>query len=189
MKIPHRLRRHWFPLAIAAGFPVYALVHSGPGNSCSPLLPNLIPTAYGAGLPATISQAPAWELKTVDGATLSSADFAGQPVVLNFWGTWCPPCREEIPALIKLQSEFEDRGLAVIGIAAEQNPAGLGKFVDQNEINYPVVLADAEVLAAYGGVKVFPTTFFINAEGKVVSYVEGALPYETFEKAAKSLFK
>ncbi len=189
MTIPPRLRRHWFPLALAAGFPVFAFLHSGPCRSCSPLLPNLIPTAHAAGLPRTISQAPSWELKSVDGTTLSSADFAGQPVVLNFWGTWCPPCREEIPALIKLQREFEDRGLAVIGIAAEQNPAGLAKFVEENEMNYPVVHADADVLSAYGGVKIFPTTFFIDADGKVVSYVEGALPYETFAKAAESLFK
>lgn len=189
MFIPPRVRRHWIPLALVAGFPIYAMLHSGPNRSCSPVLPNLIPTAHAAGLPKNIGIAPAWELKSVDGTILSSADFVGQPVVLNFWGTWCPPCREEIPALIKLQREFEDRGLAVIGIAAEQNPAGLGMFVKRNEMNYPVVLADAEVLAAYGGIQVFPTTFFIDTKGKVVSYVEGALPYEAFAKATEALFK
>ncbi len=179
-------RRHWIPLALVFGFPVYALLQSGSGRSCSPVLPGLIPTA-AAALPNKVIPAPAWTLTTVDGETLSGSDFAGQAVVLNFWGTWCAPCREEIPALVQLQNDFADRGLTVIGIAAEPNPGGLAAFVEKTGINYPVVLANAEVLAAYGGIDVFPTTFFIDPSGKIRKFVQGSMDYEGFARAAESI--
>jgi peroxiredoxin len=182
---PNR-RRHWLVLALVFGFPVYALLNSGPGRSCSPVLPGLIPTA-SAALPNKVIPAPEWELKTAAGETISSRDFAGQTVVLNFWGTWCPPCREEIPALVQLQKDFADRGLTVIGIAAEPNPAGLDAFAKKAGINYPVALATKDVLAAYGGIDVFPTTFFIDREGKIRKFVQGSMDYAGFAQAAESI--
>ncbi len=179
-------RRHWLAIALVFGFPVYALLHSGPGRSCSPLLPGLIPTATAA-LPNRVIPAPEWTLETPGGKKISSADFAGQTVVLNFWGTWCPPCREEIPALVELQKNFADRGVTVIGIAAEPNPAGLAAFAESAGINYPIAFATDEVRAAYGGIEVFPTTFFIDRDGKIRKFVEGSMDYDGFAQAVESI--
>ncbi len=180
--------RHWFALALVLGFPVYALLHSGPARSCSPLLPGLIPTATAA-LPTSVVPAPEWTLETPDGKTISNHDFAGKPIVLNFWGTWCPPCREEIPALIELQKTFADRGLTVIGVAIESNPGVLPDFIEKNAINYPVVLGNEKTLTDFGGVQVFPTTFFIDRAGKIKKYVEGSMEFDGFAKAASSILE
>ncbi len=188
MKRRSSLRRHWFPIAIVAGFPIYALLHSDATRSCAPL-PGLIPTSVAADLPTAKTAAPSWELTSVEGTKISSDEFAGKTIVLNFWGTWCPPCREEIPTLVELQKEFADQNLQVIGIAIENDPSGLGTFVDRNEINYPIALGDGKVLEAYGAGQVFPTTFFISPDGRIASYVEGALPYEAFKKATQALLK
>ncbi len=186
MKRQPYFRRHWFAIALVFGFPVYDFLESGSSRTCAPLMPGIIPTATAA-LPVRVGPAPEWSLEKPEGGTISSTDFAGKAVILNFWGTWCPPCVEEIPALVRLQSEFADRDLAVIGIAAEPNSAALASFVKEAGINYPVALADRDTLSAYGNVRVFPTTFFIDREGNIRSYIEGPLDFEKFKQAAESI--
>ncbi len=182
-----RLKQHWIVLAIAFAFPIYALVTQlkGPRDTCSPLLAGLpiLPIAQAqAADPSEKFQAPEWELKDVAGKTVKSSDFKGKVVMLNFWGTWCPPCVAEIPDLIALQKQFADRGFTVIGAAYEPNPEAVTEFVKEHGINYPVVLADKETLAAFRNVEAFPTSIFIDRDGVVTTTTVGLMEPGTFEK-------
>ncbi len=125
--------------------------------------------------------APAWKLAGLDGKPVSLADFKGKVVVLDFWATWCAPCRDEIPGFVELQKQFGDRGLVVVGVSLDEEGAPfVQKFVRQHGVSYPVVLGSREVVAAYDGVDALPTTFIIDREGKIVKGHRGFTPPETF---------
>src|SRR5260370_31331961 len=105
---------------------------------------------------------PAWELKGVDGKPVKSSDFAGKVVILDFWATWCGPCRMEIPSFIELQKQYADKGLVVVGVSLDQDGASVVKScMDKAGINYPGVLCDETIVNALGGVEGIPTTFLI----------------------------
>lgn len=132
--------------------------------------------------------APGWELPDLDGKIVHSTDFKGKVVVLDFWATWCPPCRAEIPDFIALQKKYAAQGLTVIGISVDQ--AGLKtvkSFAKKNAINYPVVLADGKVEAAFGGIDGLPTTFIIDRTGHIVKQHLGFTAPEEIEKEIKAL--
>jgi len=130
--------------------------------------------------------APAWKLRTPDGREVSSTDFAGKVMVVNFWATWCPPCRAEIPDLIELQKKYGNEGLVIVGISLDQDGAGVvGKFVEAKGINYPVVLGDDAVVAAFGGFEGIPTTFIIDRQGQIRDRLTGADTAAGFEKRFK----
>ncbi len=133
--------------------------------------------------------APAWELKDLEGKAVKLSDFKGKVVLLNFWATWCPPCREEIPDLIALQNQYRDQGLAVIGISFDREPGTVKSFAARHKINYPLVMADQETAAAYGNVEAIPTTFFIDREGKVAGAHAGGADKATLEAGIKPLFE
>ena len=145
-------------------------------------LPSLVPSAQAAEASPSIT-APAWELKDVDGKTVKSSDFAGKVVVLDFWATWCPPCKAEIPGFVELQKQYGDKGLVIVGVSLdEQGPEVVTPFMNQFSINYPVVMGDAKIVQAFGGIRGIPTTFVIDRSGKIVSGHVGFAPKETFEK-------
>ena len=144
-------------------------------------------TTLAAG-PESGQVAPAWELKDLDGNAVKLADFKGKVVLLNFWATWCPPCRAEIPDLISLQQQYSPRGLVVIGVAMDQGGAAIVRpFVKKFGIEYPTVIGNQEITAAYGGVEVVPTTFVIDRKGKVVVEQKGAAARAEFESEIKPL--
>jgi thiol-disulfide isomerase/thioredoxin len=107
-------------------------------------------------------------------------------VLVNFWATWCPPCRMEIPELIKLQEEHRDR-LQIIGISEDDEADQVHAFVQKMGINYPVVMATPELVAAYGGVAALPTTFVVDTDGRVVQRHLGILDAETTDREVRSL--
>jgi thiol-disulfide isomerase/thioredoxin len=117
----------------------------------------------------TTRLAPGWDLRGLDSKTVHSTDFMGNVVVLDFWATWCPPCRAEIPGLVGLQKKYGAHGLAVVAVSVDE--AGLKavkSFAEKNGVNYPVVLTDNKVVDAYGGIDGLPTTFIIDRAGHIV---------------------
>jgi peroxiredoxin len=130
--------------------------------------------------------APAFQLPNLSGKSVSLKDFKGKVVILDFWATWCPPCRMEIPGFIDLQKSYGAKGLQVVGVALDQ-PDRVKSFVAANGINYPVVLGNNQIVSSYGGITGIPTTFLIDKEGRIVEKFEGMRPKETFETAIKKL--
>ena len=132
--------------------------------------------------------APSWELADLEGKTVRSTDLKGKVVVLDFWATWCPPCRAEIPDFIALQKKYSAVGLAVIGVSVDQASLKTVKaFAEKNGINYPVVLADNKIVDSFGGIDGLPTTFIIDRKGNIVKQHLGFTPSTTIEKEVKAL--
>jgi peroxiredoxin len=140
------------------------------------------------GLPASgaAGTAPAFTLNDISGKSVSLADFKGKVVILDFWATWCPPCRREIPDFISIQKEYGGRGVQVVGIALDELPK-VQAFVRDNGMQYPVLIGDDNVVARYGGIEGIPTTFIIDRSGKIVERFEGFRPRSTFVSAITPL--
>jgi thiol-disulfide isomerase/thioredoxin len=131
--------------------------------------------------------APSFQARDLSGNTVSSADWKGKVVLLNFWATWCPPCREEIPELISLQKQYKDR-LQIIGVSEDDDPPQkVLQFVQRAGMNYPVVMATTELTDAYGGVPALPTSFVIDPQGRVVQRHTGEYPIETYDQEIRAL--
>ena len=130
--------------------------------------------------------APAWTLKNLEGQDVSFAQFKGKVVVIDFWATWCGPCRMEIPGYIELQKKYGKDGLVIIGISIDQNGAGsVKKFVNKNGMNYTIVMGDEKVVEAFGGVEVIPTTFLIDREGRIIHQKSGVWAHAEYEALVK----
>ncbi|HEY1765453.1 MAG TPA: TlpA disulfide reductase family protein [Opitutaceae bacterium] len=127
--------------------------------------------------------APAWKLKDLDGKVVSSDDFKGKVVVLDFWATWCVPCRGEIPGYIAMQKKYGPEGLVFVGVSVdEEGPEVVRKFVKTHGINYPIVMFNEDILNAFAPIEGYPTTFIIDRDGNIVDKKIGAKPTEFYEK-------
>lgn len=135
---------------------------------------------------AEARMAPAWNLKGTDGKPVSSGDFKGKVVVVDFWATWCPPCVAEIPGYVKLQEKYAKDGLVIVGISLDEGGVDLvKKFAASKKINYPLAMGDGAVVEAFGGVEAIPTTFVIDREGRIQHKKVGAVKEEEFESVLK----
>lgn len=131
--------------------------------------------------------APPLQARTLSGAAASKAEWNGKVVLINFWATWCPPCREEIPEMISLQKQFKDR-LQIIGVSEDDDPPeAVLKFAQQKGINYPVIMSTPELIASYGGVPALPTTFLIDTQGRVVQKHAGLYPMDSYVREIRAL--
>jgi thiol-disulfide isomerase/thioredoxin len=131
---------------------------------------------------------PNWELKDPDGRTVRSSDFKGKVVVLDFWATWCGPCRAEIPGFVALQKKYAPEGLVVVGASVDESGAAtVEPFTQKFGMNYPVVLADKKMEQAFGGIEAIPTTFIIDRAGRVVKKHLGFADKDDFEQEIKLL--
>jgi thiol-disulfide isomerase/thioredoxin len=154
---------------------------------------SLVIAALGVALPALQADdgfkpfpAPAWVLQDVGGKTVSSEQFKGKVVVLDFWATWCGPCRSEIPGYVELQKKYGDVGLVVVGVSLDRGgPEVVKKFVEEQKINYVIVMGDDKIADAFGGVDAIPTTFIIDRAGTARFRKEGAMEHEEFEAILK----
>jgi thiol-disulfide isomerase/thioredoxin len=126
--------------------------------------------AGGDPLDPTGKAAPDFTLQTLDGKSVSLSSFRGRAVLLNFWATWCGPCKIEMPWFVELQKQYGPQGLQIVGVAMDDSsPQDIQTFVKEMGVNYPVLVGKEAVGQAYGGVDVLPTTFFIDRDGKIVS--------------------
>ena len=134
------------------------------------------------------ANAPEFQLEDLGGRTVRLSDYRGKVVLLNFWATWCPPCRAEMPDLVRLQKENESRGLQIIGITY---PAYIRKAVRrlarQLKLNYPILYGSRELGAKYDVGEVLPATIVIDREGKIRGRILGILEPEEFEQSVKPL--
>jgi peroxiredoxin len=135
-----------------------------------------------AALPK-LGPAPAWRLKDVNGKEVTSADFKGKVVVLDFWATWCPPCVHEIPGYTELQKKYGKDGLVIVGVSLDQGgPAVVKPFASKMAINYPLVMGDEAIQAAFGGLEAIPTTFLIDRSGQIRDRKVGAEETASYEQ-------
>jgi thiol-disulfide isomerase/thioredoxin len=131
--------------------------------------------------------APQFSLTDISGQKLSLADYKGKVVLLDFWATWCGPCRIEIPEFVQLQKRYRDQGLAVIGISMDDGPRPVKEFYKQFNMNYPVALGDDKLAELYGGVLGLPTTMVIGRDGRIYAKHVGATDISVFEAEIKEL--
>ncbi len=145
-----------------------------------------------AVLPATTfgqsTRVPDLALRDLSGRTIRVSDYKGKVVLLNFWATWCPPCRAEMPDLVKMQREYKSRGLQIIGVTyPPETPAAVRRFVRRLRVNYPVALGTKETKRLFDDGETLPLTIIIGRDGKVIDRVEGILLPEEFEQKIKPL--
>jgi len=135
-------------------------------------------------------KAPDFSLKSVDGKTIKLSDYKGKVVIIDFWATWCGPCRRGIPDLVSIQKEFKN-DLVIIGISldAEKTIKDVPGFVKSYDINYPIVYGDEKVVMAYGGIQSIPTAFVIDKKGNVVDRHIGLVSKDTYVNKIKELLK
>lgn len=135
-------------------------------------------------------KAPALALKDLRGRNLRLSDYRGKVVLLNFWATWCPPCRAEMPDLVRMQREYRGRGLRVIGVTyPPQTAAEVRRFVRELKVNYPVALGTKETKDLFDRSETLPVTVVIDREGNVREVIEGILLPAEFEQKIKPLLK
>jgi len=131
--------------------------------------------------------APPFLVQDLNGNTISTATWQGKVVLVNFWATWCPPCREEIPILIELSKNYPDQ-LLVVGVSMDDGPAEeVRDFAAAAGINYPIVMRSPELVNAYGGVPALPTSFLVDREGHVVQKHVGLFPGGVYEIEVRAL--
>ncbi len=155
---------------LALGLAVKLFLDSQAASNALPL-PGAVTSAYKftSGTPA-----PNFQLQTPEGQTVSLSDFRGKQVVLNFWATWCPPCRSEMPDMQQLYDERQS-DLVVLAVDVQEAGAPVRRFTDQLGLSFPVVLdTNGEVTQSFG-VQSLPTSFFIDREGRVAAFNMGAL--------------
>ena len=132
---------------------------------------------------------PSFALENVrDGKIVDSNSLKGRVLLLTFFATWCPPCLEEVPTLVKLHKEREGAGFSVIGMSVDQQePAIIAKFVEKKAINYPVLLAESKTTMDFGGIYGIPVAFLVNKAGNVVKKYTGYVDHAILEKDIRSL--
>ncbi len=142
----------------------------------------------GDGL-AIGTKAPDFSLKSPNGKTIKLSDYKGKIVIIDFWATWCPPCRKGIPDLISLQKEF-GKDIVVIGISVDkESKMEVPMFIQKQGINYPIVFANETVVTKYGGISGIPTSFIVDQKGTIVDSHVGLVNKSVYVNKIKSLLK
>jgi cytochrome c biogenesis protein CcmG, thiol:disulfide interchange protein DsbE len=133
------------------------------------------------------SVAPDFTLTDLSGKPLTLSSYRGKVVLLDFWATWCDPCRDEIPGFNVLQDKYANRGLQIIGVSMDDTPDPVRDFQKQFKMNYPVVIGSARIGELYGGILGLPVAFLIGADGRIYAKHLGATDEAVLEKEIVTL--
>ncbi len=148
------------------------------------------PAAAAVQPAADRTAAPQFTLRDATGKDTKLADFRGKAVLLNFWATWCGPCKLEIPWFIEFQNKYRSQGLAVVGVSMDEDGwKVITPYVQKVGMNYPVLLGNEDVAKRYGGVDGLPTTFLIDRTGKIAAMHTGIVGKNTYEEEILQLLK
>jgi len=133
--------------------------------------------------------APSFSGVTVDGKPFSSSSLKGKGYIVNFFATWCPPCRAEIPDMVAVQKAWQSKGFTFVGVAVNEKQPNVKSFMKQNGITYPVLMATPALIQAFngyidGGITGIPTSFVVDASGRLVAAIVGPRSKAQFEKIA-----
>jgi thiol-disulfide isomerase/thioredoxin len=123
----------------------------------------------------------------LDGKKLSSSDYRGKVVLLDFWATWCTPCREEIPHFVEMQNKYGPQGFQVIGISMDDDAKPVREFYQKYNLNYPVAIGDDKLAERFGGILGLPVNFIIDREGRVYAKHLGATGTSVFDEDVSKL--
>ncbi|MEZ5403470.1 MAG: TlpA disulfide reductase family protein [Bryobacteraceae bacterium] len=132
--------------------------------------------------------APAFTLKDSMGRAVSLADYKGKVVLLNFWATWCGPCKLEIPWFMEFEQKYKDKGFAVLGVSLDEDGWDVVKpYIDRTKINYRILLGDDITAQLYGGVDSLPTSFVLDKNGKIAAVHVGLVSKSSYQKDLDAL--
>jgi peroxiredoxin len=137
--------------------------------------------------PQSANAAPDFTLTDLDGRKLSLSDYKGKVVLLNFWATWCAPCRTEIPHFVEMQNKLGPDGFQIIGISMDDDAKPVREFAQQFKLNYPVAVGDDKLAEKYGGVLGLPISFIIDREGRIYAKHIGATDAAVFDNEVRGL--
>lgn len=187
------IKKMALPLLVLIGVGTYIVVSGTTGTCavCAAITRSLgIPPAFpGQGAEAqALVTAPDWRLLDLDGNEVASADFEGKVVLIDFWATWCPPCRRMVPGMVALQDAYREQGFAIVAISLdEQGTAVVREFNRQFKVNFTSLLGTEAVVAVFGGVEGIPTSFLIDREGRIVSKHVGYMSQDALEAKIRPL--
>lgn len=140
------------------------------------------------GIGADGGPAPDFAVQTLDGETLTLSDLRGKVVLVNFWATWCPPCRLEMPGFQDVWEEYRDRDVVILGLSVDRGDrAAVVDWVRQRGITYPIAFAPGAVTRAFGGARVLPTSILVDREGRIAHRVEGFYAEPTLRASIRRL--
>ncbi len=146
------------------------------------------PALSGSNTAIRGQAAPDFQLTDLQGNPVRLSGLRGKAVLLNFWATWCPPCKIEIPWFVDLQKQYGPQGLQIVGIAMDDGRPrdDIAKFTREMGVNYTILLGNDKVADAYGGVEALPTTFYIGRDGKIVSRIFGLVSHHEVEENVRA---
>ena len=134
------------------------------------------------------ARAPQFALKDINGATVRLRSYRGKVVLINFWATWCPPCRAEMPDLVRLQRQYARQGLQIIGITyPPEEKNRVRRFARSLKVNYPIILGTSQLKARFSSEETLPLTVVIDRDGKVNDIISGILLRQEFDEKIKPL--
>jgi thiol-disulfide isomerase/thioredoxin len=162
-------------VAFAVALMLYVGFHAARRNG-----PSFAPRVALAG------PAPDFTLQSLDGRTMHLSDFRGKAVLLNFWATWCGPCKIEMPWFVELQNQYASQGFQIVGVAMDDaSKEDISKFAKDMGVNYPILIGKESVGDEYGGVPALPESFLIGRDGKIVDKILGLRGKAEIEDAIK----
>jgi peroxiredoxin len=183
------MQTRWIVAAVAAVVAAVLTVPMLIGRS-EPV--EIDPDATAGASPTCKALGPAkldFTVKDMHGADVQFADFKGKVVLINYWATWCSPCKTELPAFVDLYARYKDQGLVILGVSVDDDPETLRAFAQEWKLNYPIIVGRdrTDVVDAYGPLIGYPTSFILGRDGVVCGRHIGPATKEQFEKEIKAL--